>query len=128
MRPDSHKLVYNYDKIHFENSSDVEMIGSTPISNWKFFYLRPLECEINTPGFENSHSVYHGIEFSTLNSSPLMVTFDEKAFEYHLNDATLHLKDDFSYSSATFGASYTVLYDFSSCLRLDRMIAHGLKF
>ena len=80
-----------------------------------------LDENINN-SIENSDSNYHGINFSTFNYSPLIIDFDEKAFEDHLNNATLNLKDDFRCSSSASMISSIEASTFSSFLRIDSWI------
>ena len=75
-----------------------------------------------TPDIRNHDFKSHCMEFSTSNSFPLIIYFDNKAFKAHLSAATLHLKDDFSYFSSTSRFSSTNASNFSSFLRLDSTI------
>ena len=51
---------------------------------------------ISSISIEKYFSNSYGTEFSTSKYSPLIIDFDEKAFEAHLSAETSHLKDDFS--------------------------------
>ena len=71
---------------------------------------------------ENSDSNSHVIEISNLNYSILIIDFEEKAFEDHLNAAISHLKYDLSLYYSTSKTSSTDASDFSFLIRLDSTI------
>ena len=82
----------------------------------------PINDFITSEEETNSNSNSHGMNIFTSKSSPLIIDFEEKAFEDHLNASTSHLKDDFSFSSSTSRTSSTEHSDFSSFLRTDSSI------
>ena len=81
--------------------------------------LYPSERDIKDPNAATPDYNYIDSCLHVLKSLRIVINFEEKAFEDHLNAATLHLKDDFSFSSTSRASSVS---EFSSFVRLDSAI------